>query len=92
MVVHISSGTSALVCALVLGSRVGYPHEPMPPHRVVLSLIGTGLALGRLVRIQRRERPGFGRIGHAGFRGNPFLSGRGRAELGRDRMVPQRQA
>jgi Amt family ammonium transporter len=42
-VVHISSGTSALVCALVLGRRVGYPHEPMPPHSVVLSLIGTGL-------------------------------------------------
>jgi ammonium transporter, Amt family len=43
MVVHISSGTSALVCAYVLGRRVGYPHEPMPPHSVVLSLIGTGL-------------------------------------------------
>lgn len=42
-VVHISSGTAALVCALVLGKRMGYPHEPMPPHNVVLSLIGTGL-------------------------------------------------
>jgi ammonium transporter, Amt family len=42
-VVHISSGVSALVCALVLGRRVGYPHEPMPPHSVVLSLVGTGL-------------------------------------------------
>jgi ammonium transporter, Amt family len=42
-VVHISSGVSALVCALVLGKRRGYPHEPMPPHNVVLSLIGTGL-------------------------------------------------
>jgi Amt family ammonium transporter len=43
LVVHISSGTSALVCTLVLGGRVGYPQEPMPPHSVVLSLIGTGL-------------------------------------------------
>jgi ammonium transporter, Amt family len=43
MVVHISSGVSALVCALVLGKRLGYPREPMPPHNVVLSLIGTGL-------------------------------------------------
>jgi ammonium transporter, Amt family len=43
LVVHISSGTSALVCALVLGRRTGFPHEPMPPHSVVLSLIGTGL-------------------------------------------------
>jgi Amt family ammonium transporter len=42
-VVHISSGVSALVCALVLGKRLGYPREAMPPHNVVLSLIGTGL-------------------------------------------------
>jgi Amt family ammonium transporter len=42
-VVHISSGVSALVCALVLGRRSGYPQEPMMPHNVVLSLIGAGL-------------------------------------------------
>jgi Amt family ammonium transporter len=42
-VVHISSGVSALVCAILLGRRAGYPHEPMMPHNVVLSLIGTGL-------------------------------------------------
>jgi len=42
-VVHISSGVSALVCAVMLGKRLGYPREPMPPHNVVLSLIGTGL-------------------------------------------------
>src|SRR5688572_2776442 len=42
-VVHISSGVSALICALVLGKRSGYPQEPMLPHNVVLSLIGTGL-------------------------------------------------
>jgi Amt family ammonium transporter len=42
-VVHISSGVSALVCCLVLGHRDGFPHEPMLPHNVVLSLIGTGL-------------------------------------------------
>ncbi len=39
-VVHISSGVSALVCALYLKRRLGYPHEPMPPHSVVLSFIG----------------------------------------------------
>jgi ammonium transporter, Amt family len=39
-VVHITSGVSALVCALYLGHRVGYPKEPMPPHSVVLSFIG----------------------------------------------------
>jgi len=42
-VVHISSGVAALVCALVLGKRDGFPHEPMMPHNVVYSLIGTGL-------------------------------------------------
>ena len=42
-VVHITSGVSALVCALYLGKRVGYPNEPMPPHSVVLSFIGACL-------------------------------------------------
>jgi Amt family ammonium transporter len=42
-VVHISSGVSALVCAFVFGKRTGYPQQPMLPHNVVLSLIGTGL-------------------------------------------------
>jgi len=42
-VVHISSGVSALVCAIMVGKRTGFPHEPMLPHNVVLSLIGTGL-------------------------------------------------
>lgn len=39
-VVHITSGVSALVCALYLGRRNGYPHEPMKPHSLVLSVIG----------------------------------------------------
>ena len=42
-VVHITSGVSALVCALYLGRRIGYPREPMPPHSVVLSFIGACL-------------------------------------------------
>ncbi|HZZ37497.1 MAG TPA: ammonium transporter [Acidobacteriaceae bacterium] len=42
-VVHITSGVSALVCALYLGKRVGYPKEPSPPHSVVLSFIGACL-------------------------------------------------
>ena len=42
-VVHISSGVSALVFALVLGRRAGFPQAPMMPHNVVFSLIGTGL-------------------------------------------------
>jgi len=42
-VVHVPSGVSALVCALYLGKRLGYPKEPMPPHSVVLSFIGACL-------------------------------------------------
>jgi Amt family ammonium transporter len=42
-VVHISSGVSALVCALVLGKRKGFGKVPMPPHSVVLSVIGAAL-------------------------------------------------
>ena len=42
-VVHITSGVSALVCALYLGKRTGYPHESMRPHSVVLSVIGACL-------------------------------------------------
>jgi Amt family ammonium transporter len=42
-VVHISSGVSALVCALYLGKRKGYMAEPMKPHSIVLSVIGACL-------------------------------------------------
>jgi Amt family ammonium transporter len=42
-VVHITSGVSALVCALYLGKRVGFPKEPMKPHNLVLSVIGACL-------------------------------------------------
>ncbi|MGH7213676.1 MAG: ammonium transporter [Tepidisphaeraceae bacterium] len=42
-VVHISSGVSALVCAIVMGKRRGYGKVPMPPHSVVLSVIGAAL-------------------------------------------------
>jgi Amt family ammonium transporter len=42
-VVHITSGVSALVCALFLGRRHGYPHESMKPHSMVLSFIGACL-------------------------------------------------
>jgi Amt family ammonium transporter len=42
-VVHITSGVSALVCALFLGKRKGYPTEPIKPHSLVLSVIGACL-------------------------------------------------
>jgi Amt family ammonium transporter len=42
-VVHITSGVSALVCALYLGPRLGHPAAPMKPHSLVLSFIGACL-------------------------------------------------
>src|SRR5205085_11804560 len=42
-VVHISSGVSALICALYLGKRLGYPQQPMRPHNLTLSFIGACL-------------------------------------------------
>jgi ammonium transporter, Amt family len=42
-VVHITSGVSALVCALYLGKRDGYPSESMRPHNLVISMIGACL-------------------------------------------------
>jgi Amt family ammonium transporter len=42
-VVHVTSGVSALVTAVYLGRRLGYPKTPMPPHSVVLSFIGACL-------------------------------------------------
>lgn len=42
-VVHINAGIAGLVCALVLGKRVGYNKEAMPPHNLVLTVIGASL-------------------------------------------------
>jgi len=42
-VVHISSGISALVCALYVGKRVGFPQQAMKPHNLTLSFIGACL-------------------------------------------------
>ena len=42
-VVHISSGIAALMCAIVIGKRKGYPTRPFPPHSIVLSFIGACL-------------------------------------------------
>ncbi len=39
-VVHISSGVSALICALVIGQRLGFGSEPMPPHNLTYTTLG----------------------------------------------------
>ena len=42
-VVHISSGVSALICALVMGKRLGYGSEPMPPHNLTYTVLGAAM-------------------------------------------------
>ena len=42
-VVHMSSGWSALILCIILGKRLGFPKEPMPPHSMVMCMIGTGM-------------------------------------------------
>src|SRR3974390_2969555 len=42
-VVHMTSGWSALILCLILGKRLGFGREPMPPHSMVLCMIGTGM-------------------------------------------------
>ncbi|HEY3283710.1 MAG TPA: ammonium transporter [Armatimonadota bacterium] len=42
-VVHITSGVTALVCALMMGRRKGYPDEEFRPHNLTMTLIGTGI-------------------------------------------------
>jgi Amt family ammonium transporter len=42
-VVHINAGIAGLVGCLIIGKRVGYPKEPMPPHSLVMTMIGASL-------------------------------------------------
>ncbi|URW75750.1 ammonium transporter [Sphingomonas donggukensis] len=42
-VVHINAGVSALVAAVLLGKRLGFPAERMAPHSLTLTMVGTGL-------------------------------------------------
>jgi len=42
-VVHMSSGWSALILCLMVGKRLGFPRQPMPPHSMVLCMVGTGM-------------------------------------------------
>ena len=42
-VVHINAGAAALAVIMVVGKRKGYPDEPMPPHNLALTMLGTGM-------------------------------------------------
>lgn len=64
-VVHINAGVAGLVCALMLGKRVGFGREAMPPHNLVLTLIGTGMLW----------------VGWFGFNAGSWLAADGRAVM-----------
>jgi len=68
-VVHINAGIAGLASCLVLGKRVGYGKEAMPPHNLTLTLIGASLLWVALVRLQ---------CGFRGSRGWPCGNGNGR--------------
>ncbi len=64
-VVHITAGTAAIVAALVLGSRRGFPDQPMPPHNMTLTVAGAGMLW----------------VGWFGFNGGSALASNGDAAM-----------
>jgi Amt family ammonium transporter len=64
-VVHINAGIAGLVAAIMLGKRMGYPNTPLPPHNLVLSVIGAGLLW----------------VGWFGFNAGSALAANGRASM-----------
>lgn len=65
IVVHVSAGTAALVCALVLGNRRGFPHTQMAPHNLPFTVAGAGMLW----------------VGWFGFNGGSALAANGSAGM-----------
>jgi ammonium transporter, Amt family len=65
IVVHITAGVSALVAAIMVGKRHGYPETPMPPHNLTMALTGTGMLW----------------VGWFGFNGGSALAANGQASM-----------
>lgn len=64
-VVHITAGTAALVAAVVLGRRNGFPEQPLPPHNMTLTMTGAGMLW----------------VGWFGFNGGSALAANGDAAM-----------
>jgi len=64
-VVHVNAGVAALVAALVIGNRSGFPASPMPPHNVTMTVIGASLLW----------------VGWFGFNGGSALAANGAAGM-----------
>ena len=65
IVVHITAGVAALVAALMLGNRRGFPDQAMPPHNMTLSIMGAGMLW----------------VGWFGFNGGSALAANGDAAM-----------
>jgi Amt family ammonium transporter len=65
IVVHLTAGVAALVAAIMVGKRKGYPHTPMPPHDLGMTLLGTGMLW----------------VGWFGFNGGSALAANGQAAM-----------
>ena len=65
IVVHITAGAAALVAAILVGKRTGYPQQPMPPHNMTMNLIGTAMLW----------------VGWFGFNGGSALAANGQAAM-----------
>ncbi len=64
-VVHITAGVAAIVAAIVLGNRRGFPSQPMPPHNMTLTIAGAGMLW----------------VGWFGFNGGSALAANGDAAM-----------
>ena len=65
LVVHLTAGVAAMVAALVLGNRKGFPKEPMPPHNMTMCVTGAGMLW----------------VGWFGFNGGSALASNGDASM-----------
>ena len=65
IVVHVNAGVAALVAALVLRERKGFPHVAMPPHNMPLTVVGAGMLW----------------VGWYGFNGGSALAANGSASM-----------
>ena len=65
IVVHITAGAAALVAAILVGRRAGYPRQPMPPHNMTMNLVGTAMLW----------------VGWFGFNGGSALAANGQAAM-----------
>jgi Amt family ammonium transporter len=65
IVVHITAGSAALVAAILVGKRQGYPETPMPPHNMTMNLVGTAMLW----------------VGWFGFNGGSALAANGQAAM-----------